>query len=347
MTSQGNSALWPKHAVELMRSATLSTLLLLSFFTSCGAETQAEVDPLQAPLGLENAQLELVDNNALTAAKAALGKKLFFDPRLSNSGKMGCVNCHHTDKAFTDGIAHSTKDSGKQNSRNSPTMYNVGYYPELYWDGRKVGLESNVLAAWTGQLGGAPADVAKTLNGIAAYKAEFQAAFKADASETTIVNALTSFLRTLRSGNSLYDQKKLSADAQAGQELFATKAGCATCHVPPLFSDKAYHNVGIGLAAENPDLGRANKTKDAGDNGKFKTPTLRDISKTAPYFHDGSVASLKEAVKLMASGGLDHKFAKDGLLIDRQLSDQEIDQLVAFLESLDNGVTFVEPVLPK
>lgn len=330
-----------------MRSATLSTLLLLSFFTSCGSETQAEVDPLQAPLGLENAQLELVDNNALTAAKAALGKKMFFDPRLSKSGKMGCVNCHHTDKAFTDGIAHSTKDSGKKNSRNSPTMYNVGYYPELYWDGRKVGLESNVLAAWTGQLGGVPADVAATLNGIAAYKAEFQAAFKADASETTIVNALTSFLRTLRSGNSLYDQKKLSADAQAGQELFATKAGCATCHVPPLFSDKAYHNVGIGLAAETPDLGRAKKTKDAGDNGKFKTPTLRDISKTAPYFHDGSVESLKEAVKLMASGGLDHKFAKDGLLIDRQLSDQEIDQLVAFLESLDNGVTFVEPVLPK
>lgn len=330
-----------------MRSATLSTLLLLPFFTSCGPETKAEIDPLKAPLGLENAQLELADSNELTAAKAELGKKMFFDPRLSKSGKMGCVNCHHTDKAFTDGIAHSTKDSGKKNGRNSPTMYNVGYYPELYWDGRKVGLESNVLAAWTGQLGGVPADVAATLNGIEEYKTEFQAAFKADASETTIVNALTSFLRTLRSGNSLYDQKKLSADAMAGQELFTTKAGCATCHVPPLFSDKTYHNVGIGLAAETPDLGRAKKTKDADDNGKFKTPTLRDISKTAPYFHDGSVESLKEAVKLMASGGLDHKFAKDGLLIDRQLSDQEIDQLVAFLESLDNGVTFVEPVLPK
>ena len=115
----------------------------------------------------------------------------------------------------------------------------------------------------------------------------------------------------------------------------------------PLFSDKTYHNIGIGLDAENPDLGRANATKDPANNGQFKTPTLRDVSKTAPYFHDGSVATLKEAVKLMASGGLEHKFAKDGLLIDRQLSDQEIDQLVAFLESLDNGVKFVEPVLPK
>lgn len=347
MTLQGNSALWPPTPLEQMRSATLSTLLLLPFFTSCGSDTQAEVDPLKAPLGLEGAQLDLAEGNELTAAKAALGKKLFFDPRLSASGKMGCVNCHHTDKAFTDGIALSIKDNGKQNSRNSPTMYNVGYFPELYWDGRKVGLESNVLAAWTGQLGGVPADVAETLNGIEAYKAEFQAAFKADASETTIVNALTSFLRTLRSGNSLYDQKKLSDDAKAGLELFSSKAGCATCHVPPLFSDKTYHNIGIGLDAENPDLGRANATKDPANNGQFKTPTLRDVSKTAPYFHDGSVATLKEAVKLMASGGLEHKFAKDGLLIDRQLSDQEIDQLVAFLESLDNGVKFVEPVLPK
>ncbi|MFT4512272.1 MAG: cytochrome c peroxidase [Planctomycetota bacterium] len=335
----------PPPRLYLMRSATLSTLLLLPFFTSCGSETQAEVDPLKAPLGLENAQLDLADSNELTAAKAALGKKLFFDPRLSKSGKMGCVECHHTDKAFTDGIAHSTKDSGGKNSRNSPTMYNVGYYPELYWDGRKVGLESNVLAAWTGQLGGVPADVATTLNGIEEYKTEFQAAFKADASKTTIVNALTSFLRTLRSGNSLYDQKKLSDDAKAGQELFTTKGGCAACHLPPLFTDKIYHNTGIGMSAESPDLGRAKKTKDALDNGKFKTPSLRDVSKTAPYFHDGSVETLREAVKIMASGG--HKGANDGLLVDRMLTDKEVDQLVAFLKSLDNGVKFVEPVLPK
>lgn len=329
-----------------MRSATLSTLLLFPFFTSCGSETHADVNPLTAPLGLENAQLDLAADNELTAAKAELGKKLFFDPRLSKSGKMGCVNCHHIDKAFSDGLALSVKDNGGKNSRNSPTMYNCGYYPELYWDGRKVGLESNVLAAWTGQLGGVPADVATTLNGIEAYKTEFQAAFKEDASETTIVNSLTSFLRTLRSGNSLYDQKKLSAEAKAGQELFSS-AGCVGCHAPPLFMDKSYHNIGIGLAAENPDLGRANKTKDAADNGKFKTPTMRDVSKTAPYFHDGSVATLKEAVKLMASGGLKHQFAKDGLLFDRELTDKQIDQLVAFLKSLDNGVTFVEPVLPE
>lgn len=307
---------------------------------------------MQAPLGLEMTSLAAAADNAmaagntLTAAKAELGKKLFFDTRLSKSGKMGCVNCHHVDKAFTDGVAHSVKDSGGKNSRNSPTMYNVGYYPELYWDGRTVGLEANVLAAWTGQLSGVPADVAKTLNGIEAYKSEFQAAFQAEASETTIVQALSSFLRTLRSGNSLFDQDKLSDDAKAGLALFIGRAACVTCHVPPLFTDRAYHNVGIGMTAENPDVGRAKPTNDPSKTGQFKTPSLRDVAKTAPYFHDGSVATLKEAVKLMASGGIDNPH-KDPLILDRQLSDAEIDQLVAFLESLNNGVPFTEPTLPK
>ena len=345
MSGPGNPAR-PPIRLELMRSATLTTLSLLPFFSACGAETQANVDPLQPPLGLESAQLELNDDNPLTAAKAALGKKLFFDHRLSKSGTMGCVNCHHVDKAFADGLQLSVKDSGGKNKRNSPTMYNVGYYPELYWDGRKVGLESNVLAAWTGQLGGVPADVATTLNGVEEYKAEFQAAFQKDADEETIVYALASFLRTLRSGNSDYDKKTLSDDAKAGQALFSGKAGCATCHVPGLFIDKAYHNVGIGMNAETPDIGRAKPSKDESKTGAFKTPTLRDVAKTAPYFHDGSVATLKEAVKLMASGGIDNKW-KDGLMIDRNLSDKEIDQLVAFLEALTGDVPFTEPTLPK
>lgn len=325
---------------QRMRRAPMTLLVLAALANACGSDTQESTDPLVAPRGLEMAQLDGTDANDLTAAKAELGKKLFFDPRLSKSGKMGCVNCHHADKAFTDGIALSTKDDGSKNKRNSPTMYNVGYYPELYWDGRKVGLESNVLAAWTGQLKGVPADVAKTLNGIAAYKAEFQAAFQKDASEETIVHALASFLRTLRSGNSDWDRRELSSKALQGEALFTGKAGCASCHVPPLFTDKTFHNVGIGMNADKPDVGRQGKT------GAFKTPSLRDVSKTAPYFHDGSVATLAEAVRLMASGGIDNPH-KDGLLLDRHLSEEEVGQLVAFLESLDNGVKFTPPTLPK
>ncbi|HEB52511.1 MAG TPA: c-type cytochrome [bacterium] len=133
-------------------------------------------------------------------------------------------------------------------------------------------------------------------------------------------------------------------------ELFMGKAGCQTCHTPPLFTDRLYHNVGIGMNAESPDMGRAKKTKNDQDKGKFKTPTLREIAKTAPYFHDGSVKTLREAVKLMASGGIEnpHRQAMDkALLTDKQLSDEEIDQLVAFLQALSGDVPFPAPAVPE
>lgn len=337
-----------------MRTALLPSVLLLSFLAGCGSDpAQASSMSITPPVGLE--KLELIKprvDNELTAEKAALGKMLFFEPRLSGSGKMGCVNCHYPDKAFTDGVAHSVKDNGSKNSRNAPTMYNVGYYEHLYWDGRTHGLEENVPAAWKGQLGGKPEEVAKTLNGIPAYKAKFQAAFGKDASEDTIVQALSAFLRALRSGNSAYDkamagdENAMSADAKAGQKLFMAK-GCVTCHTPPLFTDRMYHNVGIGMSGESPDLGRAKASKNDADNGKFKTPTLRDVSKTAPYFHDGSVKTLEEAVKLMASGGIDNP-NKDPLLnVKHELSDEEVGQLVAFLKSLDGNVPFEAPKLPE
>ncbi|MCB9878322.1 MAG: c-type cytochrome [Planctomycetes bacterium] len=330
-----------------MRSLYLP-VLLLPFLSGCSGEPAGAsgANILAAPLGLADLQLLKAEGNDLTAAKAELGKVLFFDTRMSQSGKMSCASCHHADKAFTDGQAFSTKDNGKKNSRNSPTMYNVGYYPDLYWDGRTHGLEENVPAAWKGQLGADPAAVAKTLNGIAGYKPMFQTAFGAEASEQNIVQALSSFLRALRSGNSKFDQNQLSEQAKAGKDLFMGKAGCVVCHTPPLFTDRLFHNVGIGMDAAEPDLGRFVKTKSDADKGRFKTPTLREIAKTAPYFHDGSAQTLKDAVKVMAGGGKDNA-NKDPLLMDKKLSDAELDQLVAFLESLSGDVPFTAPQMPQ
>lgn len=333
-------------------------LLLLFVPSACSGEPAAAANTpappaslLTMPLGLSD-QLATSPVNPLTEAKAALGKQLFFEPKLSGSGNMSCSSCHLPELAFTDGKAFSTKDNGKDNTRNSPTMFNVGYHENLYWDGRAKGLEANVLAAWTGQIGGVPADVAKRLLEVDAYKQAFQAAFNAEPNETTIVHALASFLRALRSGDSAYDRAMagdataMTADAKKGQELFMGKAACIVCHTPPLFTDKLYHNIGIGMSAESPDVGAAKPTGDTSKTGAFKTPTLRDIAKTGPYFHDGSVGTLREAVKLMASGGLANAH-KDPLAIDRQLSDAEIDQLVAFLQSLSGNQQFVAPTLPK
>ncbi|MCB9886999.1 MAG: c-type cytochrome [Planctomycetes bacterium] len=328
-------------------------LLATSFFAGCSGEpAAASISALTPPKGLEALQLTTTADNPLTEAKAALGKQLFFDTRLSGSGKMSCSSCHLPELAFSDGKRFSTKDDGKDNSRNSPTVHNVGYYDNLYWDGRAKGLEANVLAAWKGQIGGVPDDVAKRLEANATYKKAFTDAFGAGPSETTVVHALASFLRTLRSGDSAFDRamagdaKALGENAKKGQELFLGKAGCVTCHTPPLFSDRLYHNIGIGMSAEKPDVGAAKPTGDASKTGAFKTPTLRDIAKTAPYFHDGSVATLREAVQLMAGGGLANPH-KDPLALDRQLNDAEIDQLVAFLESLTGNQKFTAPSIPK
>ena len=338
-----------------MRHLLLLSLTVLPLFSACSSEpAQAKNDPLKAPLGLEGMQLVVNQDNPLTAAKVELGKQLFFDARLSGTGTMACNSCHHPEQAFTDGRAVAKKDDGKDNTRNSPTMYNVGYLDRLYWDGRATSLEGNVGAAWKAQMGGKPEEAAKLLASVPEYQKAFQAAFGAGPSETTIVQALASFLRNLRSGDSAYDRYQagkndaLGADAKAGMELFTGKAGCAICHMPPLFTNRGFHNVGIGMGAEKPDVGAAGEKafNDPSRTGQFKTPTLRNIAKTAPYFHDGSASLLKDAVTLMAGGGLANPH-KDATLQDRKLSTQEIDQLVAFLESLTGNDAFVPPSVPK
>lgn len=337
-----------------MRQLLLSAILF-PVLAACSAKTPpSAADPLATPKGLEKAELVLAADNPTTPAKFELGKQLFFDTRLSGTGTMSCSSCHFAEQAFTDGKATSKKDDGVMNTRNSPTMHNVGYLDRLYWDGRAKTLEGNVLAAWKAQIGGKPEEAATKLAAVPEYAQAFQAAFGAPPSEGTIVKALSAFLRNLRSGDSAFDrwqagdQQAVSDAAKQGYELFRGKAGCVVCHTPPLFTDRIFHNVGIGMSAEKPDVGAAakNALDDPTKTGAFKTPTLRDVAKTAPYFHDGSVAALRDAVKLMASGGLDNKH-KDPLVLNRSLSEEEIDQLVAFLGTLTGNVAWTPPAVPK
>jgi len=337
-----------------MRALLLPSFLLIA---ACTAEVQQPPhDPLQPPKGLATAALVTAADNALSREKVELGKQLFFDSRLSGSGTMACASCHLPELAFTDGKALSTKDDGSVNTRHAPTMYGVGYLDRLYWDGRAKTLEANVLAAWKAQMAAKPAEAAAKLAAVPEYAAAFAAAMGAPPSEGTIVNALASFLRTLRSGDSAFDRwdggkgdaNALSPAAKAGYELFTGKGGCFVCHTPPLFTDRLFHNVGIGMKAATPDIGAAAKVAfdDPAKTGAFKTPTLRDVAKTAPYFHDGSVATLREAVVLMANGGIDNKH-RDPLMMDRGLSAEEIDQLVAFLQTLTGNVPWTPPAVPK
>ncbi len=310
--------------------------------------------------------MDVPADNAPTEEKIALGKTLFFDQRLGKDGKFACEGCHYEDKGWADASALSKKADGSMNKRHTPTLINVGYQKQWYWDGRAASLEAQILAAWKGQMGVAETleERVKEVGKVAGYSPLFKAAFgSAEVSSDRIVKALASFVRTVRSGDSPFDKfdhgdkTAISADAARGWEIFR-KIGCASCHAPPLFTDLSFHNVGIGAAATPPDLGRGAVTKDEADNGRFKTPTLRSVATNAPYFHDGSGKTLEDAVDYMLSGGpagakVDGAFKKVTLKSPSPASkssaasvDERAD-LLAFLRSITpKHAHFERPKLP-
>ncbi|MCA8941228.1 MAG: c-type cytochrome [Planctomycetes bacterium] len=310
----------------------------------CGNDSAASstIDVMKAPRGLENVRMVPSPENPMTPQKVELGKHLFFDTRLSSNGAMSCQTCHLHEHGWTDGKRFSTKVDGSMNTRNSPTLYNLGYHDHLYWDGRADSLESNITAAWKGHMGGDPDAMAKSLDAIPGYHSMFRAAFGEDPTGKLVVFALASFVRSLRAGDSAFDRNELSADAKAGQQIYMQR--CVSCHTAPLFTDTKFHNVGMG---EKPDVGRGKY--DESLQGAFKTPTLRNVTKTAPYFHDGSVATLREAVTIMAHGGVDNP-NRDPILQANaslpELTSEQTDQLLAFLGALDSHEKFSPPKLP-
>jgi len=313
---------------------------------------------LKVPTGLED--MEVPVSNKLTPAKIELGKKLFFDKRVGKDAKMSCETCHLPEMGWTDGKPFSAKFDGSPNTRHTPTLYNAGFYTEYYWDGRSPTLEAQVKAAWEKQMGADTAAVAATLNGIEAYKSEFQSAMDGEATPENIVNALASFVRTIRSEDAPWDKyekgdkQAVSDVARAGFEGFrgGEKANCSLCHLPPLYTDKAFHNVGIGFDKETPDQGRGKILADKNDPqadsmmGAFKTPTLRSLTETAPYFHDGRSKTLDEAVTLMLKGGIDNPH-KDEKLMARNITTEEKGALIEFLKALTPPPSkFERPTLP-
>jgi cytochrome c peroxidase len=289
--------------------------------------------------------------NPTTAEKVHLGWLLFFDPRLSKDGAMKCESCHHVAQNWTSGNAVDAKVGGKVNVRNAPTMANLGYHTQgFYWDGRKATLEAVSEAAWTGQLGADPVVVSAALNAVPTYRALFQRAFGAEASKATVTQALAAFFRANNVGDSAWDKfeagdkKAVSKEVVKGEAAFG-KASCTLCHVPPLYSDFSFHNTGRGFdagAKAFADHGRMDATKEAADDGKFMTPSLRGVALTGPYFHDGQAKTLDEAIDFMAAGGVANP-GLDGKLHAVKLSKGDKAAIKAFLASLTGTQVFAAP----
>jgi cytochrome c peroxidase len=300
-------------------------------------------------------------DNPMSAAKVELGRQLYYDTRLSGDGQRSCYSCHVSENGLTDGRPLAIGAFDRTLTRSSPTMWNIGYHEAWYWDGRASTLEGQAQAAWRGgNMGasgndGAPSmeDVCATLNGIAGYADQFQGVFGAGCTPDNVPQALAAFMRTIVSTDSAWmrhragDTSAFSESAQRGLELFNDKASCSTCHSGVLLTDLQFHNIGIGMDAEDPDLGRFNTTNVERDRGAFKTPSLMDVSKSAPYFHNGSVATLEEAVDLVLGGGIANPHLDTANLQPVELTPEEREDLLQFLRELTATYSITMPSLPQ
>ncbi|MBI4490934.1 MAG: c-type cytochrome [Deltaproteobacteria bacterium] len=303
------------------------------------APIEAAEYKLKLPLGLQEQAAYVPDNNPLTPEKISLGKQFFWDKRWSKSGTVACVSCHPPDKGWADGRQFSINFAGKPTPRHAPVIVNRLFSDVQLWHGLRKSLEDQAL----NDANTSPDAVVQNLNQIPEYREKFRMVFGTEITADGVAKAIASYVRTILSGNSPFDRsragdkKALSASAQRGLTLFEGKANCFRCHASFNFTDESYHNLGVGMDKEKPDLGRHLVTKAESDRGAFKTPTLRDVAKSAPYMHDGSLKTLEEVVAFYNKGG--HKnpwLSKEIRPLGLTASEQA--DLVEFMRSLTGEI---------
>jgi cytochrome c peroxidase len=297
-------------------------------------------------------------SNPTTPAKVALGKILFFDPRLSGNGTMSCATCHNPSLGWSDGLKTGIGINGHVLARGTPTIVNTGANTQFMWDGRSKSLEDQALGpmkAAEEMHTDIPAMV-RMLGSSAGYRDLFAKAFPGQAiDETTVAKAIAAFERSVVSNDSRFDRwlagdrRALSAAEFRGWQVFQDpqRGNCATCHAGPNFTDNGFHNLGIAKAEGQADEGRFKVRALASMKGAFKTPTLRDVELTAPYFHDGSAPTLMAVVEHYERGGDDKSnLSKD--IRPLKLSAQDKEDLVAFMKALSGRSRSVAlPALPQ
>ncbi len=320
-----------------------------------GAVTGSEPSSSTVPLGLK--RLPKVRDNEPTPAKISLGKQLYFDKRLSADNTVSCASCHDPKLGWSNGEATAAGVDGQRGGRSSPTVINTAYQRFQFWDGRAGSLEEQALGPIANPIEmNLPIDKAvKKIGAIKGYERQFQEVFGESVTAENLAKAIAAFERTVLSGNAPYDRYKagdkdaLSEQAQVGMKLFFGKANCSGCHSGANFTDNGFHNLGVSFLVEDPDIGREAISKLGGDRGAFKTPTLRDIARTAPYMHDGTLATLEDVVEYYNQGATPNEYL-DEEIFKLNLSDEQKAALVAFLKeglSSDDYPDVEPPQLPN
>jgi cytochrome c peroxidase len=284
---------------------------------------------LVIPLGLD-LYLPAPESNPITAEKIELGRQLFFDRRLSRDGTIACSTCHDPARAFSDDRPIAIGIGRREGRRNAPALINRGYGRAFFWDGRESTLESQVLR---------PIEDPDEMG----FSAD-EAASRVGVSREGLANALSTFVRSILSGNSRFDRyvfgepSALSALELEGLRVFRGSGNCSACHIGPTLTDERFHNTGVAFVEGRfRDDGRFGVTGREEDRGAFKTPTLRDVERTAPYMHDGSLKTLEEVVDFYDKGGRANPNL-DPDIEPLRMDDADKRALVAFLNTLTGAL---------
>lgn len=336
---------------------------------------------VELPLGLNLGKIPegVLEANPPTKAKIELGRQLYFDKRLSIDNTISCASCHDpatgwaAPTQFGVGVGEQTGD------RNSPVSYNRILSTLQFWDGRAESLEEQAVGPIANpiEMGNTHENAVKTLKSIPGYVLQFEAVFGSEGvSIDNVGKAIATFERMVATGPSPFDfqerlkpfkqfteddfeddpelkeqyqealtdakSQPMSESALRGQELFFGKrVNCAACHVGANLTDEKYHNLGVGMDKEKPDWGRYEVTKKEEDKGAFKTPTIRNVTQSAPYLHDGSAKTLMEVVELYNKGGVPNTWLSKEIK-PLNLTQQEKEDLVAFMEACTGEFEAVE-----
>ena len=302
-------------------------------------------------------------NNPPSSAKILLGKQLYFDTRLSSDDTVSCATCHDPAKGWSDSGPTSTGIRGQLGGRRSPPVSNSTYNPLQFWDGRAASLEEQAKGPIQNpiEMGNTHEVMVRTLETVPGYVDAFKRVFgEGPMTVQQVADAIAAFERTVVTTDSKFDRyargdhAALTPVEKQGLEIFNGKGHCTACHWGANFSDGRFHNIGVTEKdPKNPDLGRYVVTRNPRDMGRFKTPTVRDAARRAPYLHNGSEATLDALVEFYDRGG-DARQHLDPLIVPLGLSRQEKTALVAFIRALDSlnpEVANVQPIprarLPK
>ncbi len=333
-----------KHTLQKKTTRTFLVVVSLTLFLSCNKEKETEAYATNNFAYLDTLNT-VPANNPITVEKVALGKRLFFDPLLSKNKDISCASCHEPRFAFADGVALSAIGTSKQTlDRNSPALFNLAWHTGFFWDGGKETLENQAFGPLRSkhEMGIDLDTLVQRLKNNNTYPLLFNQAFGDGLLIQNVVRAIASYERTLISFSSKYDDYKkgkttFTPSELAGEKVFNTN--CKTCHTPPLFTDTKYHNKGldgeIDEEFENHKQGRYRITDNIEDQGKYKTPSLRNLAFTAPYTHDGRFETLNEVLLHLEnpkkSSTLD-PLLQDGI----HLTEQEKNDLLLFLNTLND-----------